>query len=275
MTLQAATTSLSAAEARPSRRSSPAPSGAPTSRMRDKRPLRYGAISAGFVHHTVNANDYTEAQVPAILRSIYAYHTQSRGWSDIGYNFLVDRFGRIWEGRYGGVDKPVVGAHTLGYNDYSFAMSAIGNFDTVQPPERDAQAYGALFAWKLVAARRQPGLDAPAGRPRRRSRRSTATATPARPPARAATSTPSSPTIRALAAAGRAGRRRRPGADQDRRPEPAVRPRAAPYPDLVVRRASDGRGFVLPTGGLTAFSKAHGRRPRAGTRRRRRWSRPT
>ena len=117
--------------------------------IRNKSALRYGTISGGFVHHTVNANDYTEAQVPALLRSIYAYHVKSRGWSDIGYNFLVDRFGRIWEGRYGGIDKPVVGAHTLNYNDYSFAMSAIGNFDTVQPPDVMLRAYGQLFAWKL------------------------------------------------------------------------------------------------------------------------------
>ena len=69
------------------------------------------------MHHTVNANDYTADEVPGIMRSIYAYHVKSRGWRDIGYNFLVDRFGRIWEGRYGGIDKPVVGAHTCGYND--------------------------------------------------------------------------------------------------------------------------------------------------------------
>ena len=117
--------------------------------IRNKSSLRYGTISAGFVHHTVNANDYTEAQVPAIIRSIYAYHVKSRGWSDIGYNFLVDRFGRIWEGRFGGIDKPVVGAHTLNYNEYSFAMSAIGNFDVVQPPDVMLRAYGQLFAWKL------------------------------------------------------------------------------------------------------------------------------
>ena len=101
------------------------------------------------MHHTVNANDYTRDEVPGIIRSIYAYHTQSRGWSDVGYNFLVDKFGRIWEGRAGGVDRPVVGAHTLGYNDYSFAMSAIGNFETARPPKAMVQAYGSLFAWKL------------------------------------------------------------------------------------------------------------------------------
>ena len=118
-------------------------------RMRDKGSLRYGEIHAGFVHHTVNANAYTKDEVPSILRGIYAYHTRSRGWSDVGYNFLVDRFGRIWEGRYGGVDRAVVGAHTLGYNDDAFAMSAVGNFDTVAPSQAMVDAYGALMAWKL------------------------------------------------------------------------------------------------------------------------------
>jgi hypothetical protein len=117
--------------------------------LRDKSSLRYGTIKTGFIHHTVNANDYTAAQVPALIRGIYAYHTQTRGWSDIGYNFLVDRFGRIWEGRYGGVDRPVVGAHTLGYNEYSFAMSAIGNFEIAHPPQAVLDAYARLFAWKL------------------------------------------------------------------------------------------------------------------------------
>jgi hypothetical protein len=118
-------------------------------RMRDRSSLRYGEVHGGFVHHTVNANGYTRAQVPSILRGIYAYHTQSRGWSDVGYNFLVDRFGRIWEGRYGGVGRPVVGAHTLGYNDDAFAMSAIGNFDVKRPSSAMVAAYGRLFAWKL------------------------------------------------------------------------------------------------------------------------------
>jgi len=118
-------------------------------RLRDPSSLRYGEVHAGFVHHTVNANDYAMEDVPAILRGIYAYHTRSLGWSDVGYNYLVDRFGRIWEGRYGGVDRPVVGAHTLGYNDDSFAMSAIGNFETARPSPVMLRAYQRLFAWKL------------------------------------------------------------------------------------------------------------------------------
>jgi uncharacterized protein with LGFP repeats len=118
-------------------------------KLRDKSSLHYFEVHAGFVHHTVNANNYKASDVPSILRGIYAYHTQSKGWSDVGYNFLVDRFGRIWEGRYGGVDRPVVGAHTLGYNDDSFAMSAIGNFEEARPSTAMVEAYGALFGWKL------------------------------------------------------------------------------------------------------------------------------
>ncbi len=117
--------------------------------LRDASSLRYYEVHAGFVHHTVNANGYKKRDVPAIMRGIYAYHTQSRGWSDIGYNFLVDRFGRVWEGRFGGVARPVVGAHTLGYNDDSFAMSAIGNFEEVKPSQAMIEAYAAVFAWKL------------------------------------------------------------------------------------------------------------------------------
>jgi hypothetical protein len=118
-------------------------------KMREQSAPSYGTVKTGFVHHTVNANNYTAAQVPALLRGIYAYHTQSRGWRDIGYNYLVDRFGRIWEGRWGGVDRAVVGAHTLGYNEVSFAMSAIGNYDIAQPPQAVLDAYARLFAWKL------------------------------------------------------------------------------------------------------------------------------
>jgi hypothetical protein len=117
-------------------------------RLRTRRPT-FGVVRAGFVHHTVNSNFYRRRDVPAIIRGIYAFHTQSNGWSDIGYNFLVDRFGRIWEGRFGGPARNVIGAHTLGYNHLSFAMSAIGNFQTVRPSHAMLRAFGRLMAWKL------------------------------------------------------------------------------------------------------------------------------
>ena len=113
--------------------------------------------------------------------SIYAYHVKSRGWSDIGYNYLVDRFGRIWEGRYGGVDRAVVGAHTLGYNDVSFATSAIGNYEIAQPPPGDDPRLRHAVRLEAVPARHRRRLDAPVGHQAAGSRRSTATATRPRP----------------------------------------------------------------------------------------------
>ena len=103
-------------------------------RLRDPSDLTYGAVKAAVVHHTVDANGYRSSQVPALIRGIYAFHVNGRGWSDIGYNFLVDRFGRIWEGRYGGTTLPVVGAHTADHNSWTTGMSVIGNFDTATVP---------------------------------------------------------------------------------------------------------------------------------------------
>jgi hypothetical protein len=205
-------------------------------RLRDKGSLRYFEVHAGFVHHTVNANDYTRSQVPGILRSIYAYHTRSRGWSDVGYNFLVDRFGRIWEGRYGGVDRPVVGAHTLGFNDNAFAMSAIGNFEVRQPSQALVQAYGALFAWKLSLH----GVDASSTKQYVTSRSFKAinghrdagsTACPGR------YLYAKLPIIRELAKQTQKGW-------SGRQLESDLA--SSDHPDLIARRASDGMAFVLP-----------------------------
>ena len=208
-------------------------------RLRNGAPS-YFEVHAGFVHHTVNSNSYAAAEVPGILRSIYAYHTRSRGWSDIGYNFLVDRFGRIWEGRYGGVTRPVVGAHTSGYNNYAFAMSAIGNFDITRPSSAMLSAYGRLMAWKLslhgvaaTAARQQVGgRSFPAVNGHRDA---DSTACPGR------YLYAQLPRIRALAATYQqswSGRQR------------TTDLVSTAYPDIVLRRASDGAGFVLPTEGM-------------------------
>jgi hypothetical protein len=106
-------------------------------------------IRIGFIHHTDSPNGYSRSQVPAMIRSMYAYHVRSNGWCDIGYNFLVDRFGRIWEGRYGGISKPVIGAHTGGFNYDSFGASLIGNFTSVTPSKAMLSGVEQLFAWKM------------------------------------------------------------------------------------------------------------------------------
>jgi len=112
----------------------------------------YGRIMLGFVHHTDTPNGYPASSVPSIIRGMYAYHVNSLGWSDIGYNFIVDRFGRIWEGRYGGVSRAVVGAQTLNFNSVSMGVSAIGTYNSTAVPQAMTNAFKAIFAWKFSLA---------------------------------------------------------------------------------------------------------------------------
>lgn len=106
-------------------------------------------LRAGTVHHTADSNDYTEADVPQILRSIYSFHAISRGWGDIGYNFIVDKFGRTWEGRYGGIASTVIGAHAGGFNEYTTGVAMLGNYDEVQPSYELLNSVAAVIAWKF------------------------------------------------------------------------------------------------------------------------------
>ena len=109
----------------------------------------FGRVKVGFVHHTVGANDYTTADVPGILRSIQAYHMDANGWDDIGYNFLVDRFGRVWEGRGGGIEHSVIGAHAGGFNTNTTGVAILGTFTDVAAPVAATAAVSRLLSWKL------------------------------------------------------------------------------------------------------------------------------
>ncbi|MFD9129695.1 peptidoglycan recognition protein [Kitasatospora sp. NPDC059571] len=108
------------------------------------------AVRAAFIHHTDDRNSYREQDVPDILRAIHHDHLANRGWDDIGYNFLVDRFGTVYEGRVGGIDRPVVGAHTMGFNRETVGIAAIGTYSAgVDVPEPVVAAIAGLVAWKL------------------------------------------------------------------------------------------------------------------------------
>jgi N-acetylmuramoyl-L-alanine amidase len=109
----------------------------------------YGVVQLAFVHHTVNANDYTPDQSASIVLGIAKYHRDTNGWNDIGYNFLVDRFGQVFEGRAGGIDQPVVGAHAQGYNDQSTGVAVIGTFTDAPIPEAAMAVLAQLLGWKL------------------------------------------------------------------------------------------------------------------------------
>lgn len=125
-------------------------------RLRNGKPTYNHVLKQVHVHHTVNANDYRREDVAAMIRGMYAYHTQSLGWDDIGYNFLVDRFGRAWKGRAGRAGRMVRGAHTLGFNDTSTGIAAIGNFETTSPTDAMLQTIAELAAWKLDKANVRP-----------------------------------------------------------------------------------------------------------------------
>ncbi|MEU0740896.1 peptidoglycan recognition protein [Streptomyces sp. NPDC006134] len=118
-------------------------------KLREKKFAYTKKVKAAFVHHTASGNNYHCSQAPSVIRSIYRYHVRSMGWRDIGYNFLVDKCGKIYEGRAGGVAKPVLGAHTLGFNSNSMGIAVLGTYNSTKPSSSAVKAIARLAAWKL------------------------------------------------------------------------------------------------------------------------------
>jgi flagellar hook assembly protein FlgD len=108
------------------------------------------------VHHTAGTNSYTAAQSAAIVRGIQRYHVLANGWNDIGYNFLVDKYGQVFEGRGGGIDKNVVGAHAQGFNTGSTGVSILGTYSSSPISSAARSALVKLLAWRLDVAHVDP-----------------------------------------------------------------------------------------------------------------------
>ncbi|MFI9511477.1 N-acetylmuramoyl-L-alanine amidase [Nocardia sp. NPDC052566] len=107
------------------------------------------------VHHTAGRNDYSKSESAGIVRAIYTYHAKTLGWCDIGYNALVDKYGQIFEGRSGGLDRPVQGAHAGGFNENTSGVALMGNHESEPPTEQALNAVGQFVGWRTKAA----GLD--------------------------------------------------------------------------------------------------------------------
>ena len=124
--------------------------------IRRGAPYYADGIHLAIVHHTAGSNSYSKAQSASIVRAIELYHVNGNGWNDIGYNFLVDKYGQIFEGRYGGMTKPVVGAHAMGFNSGSVGISVIGDYgsNAISPAARAALV--SLIAWRLDFAHVDP-----------------------------------------------------------------------------------------------------------------------
>jgi hypothetical protein len=117
--------------------------------LRRAGPDYSSTVKAAVIHHTVQTNRYAPSESAALVRADYLYHVRSRGWNDIGYNFLVDRYGRVFEGRYGGITRAVLGAHAGGFNTYTTGVAMLGTFSSSRPPAAMLASPKRLLAWKL------------------------------------------------------------------------------------------------------------------------------
>ena len=124
--------------------------------IRRGQPRYADNVHVAIVHHTAGSNAYTASQSAGIVRAIEIYHVQGNGWNDIGYNFLVDKYGQIFEGRYGGMTRAVIGAHAMGFNAGSVGIALIGNYSTATVTPAARAALVSLLAWRLDVAHVDP-----------------------------------------------------------------------------------------------------------------------
>ena len=141
-----------------------APADGPLVRLRDSwgaAPAKQAndvarSIKFAVIHHTAGTNDYTQADVPSILRGIQSFHQNTRGWNDIAYNFLIDKWGNVWEGRSGGIGKAIIGSHAANFNTGTVGISLMGDFATTAPPQAMIDAAASVAGWKLAMAAVNP-----------------------------------------------------------------------------------------------------------------------
>jgi hypothetical protein len=121
-----------------------------------REPPEYGTVQAAVIHHTVNANDYTPEEAPSIVLGICRFHLYGNGWNDIGYNALVDRYGTLYEGRAGGLKRPVIGAQAQGFNSLTTSIASIGDHTSETPAPQAQGSIIRFLAWKMAVSHAYP-----------------------------------------------------------------------------------------------------------------------
>jgi hypothetical protein len=112
-------------------------------------PYYADAVHLALVHHTAGSNAYSAGQSASIVRAIEVYHVKGNGWNDIGYNFLVDKYGQVFEGRAGGMTRAVIGAHAEGFNLGTTGVAVIGDYSSATVTAATRAALVSLLAWRL------------------------------------------------------------------------------------------------------------------------------
>jgi flagellar hook assembly protein FlgD len=124
--------------------------------IRRAAPRFASSLRFAVVHHSAGSNSYTREQSAALVRGIQLYHVRGNGWDDIGYNFLVDKYGQVFEGRFGGIERNVIGAHAQGFNTGSVGVALLGNYDSAALTAEARSALVRLLAWRLDVAHVDP-----------------------------------------------------------------------------------------------------------------------
>jgi hypothetical protein len=124
--------------------------------LRDKRLENSDTLKVAFVHHTAGSNDYTRRESPAVVRGLYSYYVNTLEYADMGYNFLVDKYGTIYEGRAGSITKPVRSAASGGFNTDTLAVVAMGNFESAPASDAMVQGISKVLAYRLSRYHRDP-----------------------------------------------------------------------------------------------------------------------
>ena len=116
----------------------------------------YASAGHVVVHHTAGTNNYSAGQSASIVRGIYYYHAVTLDWGDIGYNFLIDKYGTVFEGRSGSLAAPAgrmsVGAHARGVNTGTMGLSMMGDYSSVSPSDAQLSSVGKMAGWFLRRA---------------------------------------------------------------------------------------------------------------------------
>ena len=100
------------------------------------------------MHHTASTNAYEPDDVVNQIRGFYDLHTgPTKEWPDVAYNFFIDRFGTIWEGREGSIAGPVRGDATGGSQGHALLASLIGNHAEEPVTAAQQDSLSQLLAW--------------------------------------------------------------------------------------------------------------------------------